>query len=209
MEQLLYWNERMNLTAIKEPEQVAVKHFLDSALLLRYAGGCFEGSARVIDVGTGAGFPGMVLKILCPQIHLTLLDSLNKRLTFLGNLSEILGLETERIHARAEEAGRSKELRGGFDIALARAVAPLNLLSEYCMPFVKEGGTFISMKGPGAGQELASAKSAIGQLGGKAEEPFEYELPGGDKRSLILVKRVKPLSDIYPRPAAKIKKKPL
>lgn len=223
LELLREWNGKMNLTAITEPEQVAVKHFLDSALLLPYMGKKENGAEaskenegkgedlgfRLIDVGTGAGFPGMVLKILCPEMHLTLLDSLQKRLHFLEEVCRELGLEAETIHARAEEGGRMENLRCSFDIATARAVAPLNLLTEYCMPFVKMGGSFFAMKGPGAGQELENARYAIGQLGGKLYRSEEYELPGGDRRSVMEIKRVKPLSDVYPRQTAKIKKKPL
>lgn len=209
LELLREWNGKMNLTAITEPEQVAVKHFLDSALLLRYMETEKPGGFCLIDVGTGAGFPGMVLKILCPEMHLTLLDSLQKRLHFLEEVCRELGLEAETIHARAEEGGRMENLRCSFDIATARAVAPLNLLTEYCMPFVKIGGSFFAMKGPGAGQELENARYAIGQLGGKLYRSEEYELPGGDRRSVMEIKRVKPLSDVYPRQTAKIKKKPL
>ncbi len=246
LELLLEWNRKMNLTAITEPKQVAVKHFLDSALLIQHINGIREncdnhdgnadtGAAnsiktetiagadtidktgknvgasglRVIDVGTGAGFPGLVLKILCPDIRLTLLDSLQKRLVFLETVCHELGIEVETIHARAEEAGRNSELRCEFDVATARAVAPLNLLTEYCMPFVKMGGSFFAMKGPSGGQELEEARCAIGQLGGRILCSEEYELPGGDKRSLLEIRRVKPLSEVYPRPTAKIKKKPL
>lgn len=214
MELLLEWNEKINLTAITEPEQVAVKHFLDCALLIKNGkfSEKFGDSFTLIDVGTGAGFPGMVVKILCPQIELTLLDSLNKRLLFLEEVEKELQLDGPKnviVHARAEEGGRKPELRCAFDAAAARAVAPLNLLAEYCMPFVKEGGVFFSMKGPGVEQELEASRAAFGQLGGKVQECMEYELPGGDKRSLVEVKRVKPLSDVYPRPTAKIKKRPL
>lgn len=246
LELLLEWNRKMNLTAITEPKQVAVKHFLDSALLLQHIGEIRENcdthagnvdtgavnsiktesisgndtigkigkevdasELRVIDVGTGAGFPGLVLKILCPDIRLTLLDSLQKRLVFLETVCHELKIEAETVHARAEEAGRNPELRCEFDIATARAVAPLNLLTEYCMPFVKMGGSFFAMKGPSGGQELEEARYAIGQLGGRILCSEEYELPGGDKRSLLEIRRVKPLSEVYPRPTAKIKKKPL
>lgn len=210
MELLLEWNEKMNLTAITEPEQVAVKHFLDSALLLRYTGeaGGLEGKTMV-DVGTGAGFPGLVLKILCPGLRVTLLDSLQKRLTFLEAVCRELELEVPLVHARAEEGGRMKHLRCGFDFATARAVAPMNVLSEYCLPFVKEGGWFLALKGPGAREELKEAHSAIGQLGGALRSVEEYALPGGDQRILAKIQRVKPLSPVFPRPTAKMKKKPL
>ncbi len=229
MELLIQWNQKMNLTAITEPEQVAVKHFLDSGLLLQQCllvlgmlgkgkqaaeisgeGILSEFSGkRLIDVGTGAGFPGLVLKILCPDLQVTLLDSLQKRLTFLGEVAKELELTVDLVHARAEEGGRMPSLRCGFDFATARAVAPMNLLAEYCLPFVKEGGWFLALKGPGIKEELEQARGALGQLGGALEVLQEYTLPGGDQRVLAGIRRVKPLSSVYPRPTAKIKKKPL
>ncbi len=219
LELLREWNGKMNLTAITEPKEAAVKHFLDSALLLRYLdesvsalereGGSAGLPLRVIDVGTGAGFPGLVLKILRPDIRLTLLDSLRKRLLFLEEVCRELGVEAETVHARAEEGGRRPQLRCSFDAAVARAVAPMNLLTEYCMPFVRMGGSFFAMKGPNGKRELEEARCAVGQLGGRVARTIEYDLPGGDRRSISEIRRVKPLSDVYPRPAAKIKKKPL
>ena len=205
MELLLEWNEKMNLTAITEPKAVAVKHFLDSILLLPY----MEGGDTLIDVGTGAGFPGVPLKIMRPQLHLTLLDSLNKRLRFLKEVLGQLGLEAAVVHARAEEGGRMPNLRAQFSFVTARAVAPLNLLCEYCLPFLQMGGTFLAMKGPEPEEEIAAAKKAVYLLGCELEGVEHFTLPGGDARSLVRIRRIKPLPSIYPRHGAKIAKSPL
>lgn len=207
MELLLNWSEKMNLTAIKEPREIAEKHFLDSILILKYID--LSGGAKLIDVGTGAGFPGVPLKIMRPKLELTLLDGLNKRLIFLKDVLDRLQLPAELVHARAEEAGRQKPYRGKFDFATARAVAPLNLLCEYCLPFLKMGGTFIAMKGPDPREETDAAKNAIALLGCELTKVEEFELPGGDRRSLIFIRRTKPLPDLYPRHGAKIAKNPL
>ena len=145
-ELLIAWNEKMNLTAITEPKEVAVKHMIDS--LSAYDGELFQEGTTVIDVGTGAGFPGLPLKILCPGIKLTLMDSLNKRIGFLQTVVDTLGLEgVDCVHARAEEGARNKAYREKFDIAVSRAVARMPILAEYCMPFVKKGGCFLALKG--------------------------------------------------------------
>lgn len=208
LELLVEWSQKMNLTAIKEPKDVAVKHFLDSILLLPYIDAC-EGPVSLIDVGTGAGFPGIPLKIMRPALKLTLLDSLNKRLTFLKVVTERLGLDAQIVHARAEEGGRQKSLRTQFTFATARAVAPMNLLCEYCLPFIKMGGTFLAMKGPGAGEEVQAAKHAIGVLGCELAGIDSFALPGGDARSVVRITRVKPLDPAYPRHGSKIAKNPL
>lgn len=208
LELLVEWSQKMNLTAIKEPKDVAVKHFLDSILLLPYIDAC-EGPVSLIDVGTGAGFPGIPLKIMLPALKLTLLDSLNKRLTFLKEVTERLGLDAQIVHARAEEGGRQKPLRTQFMFAMARAVAPMNLLCEYCLPFIKMGGTFLAMKGPGVGEEVQAAKHAIGVLGCELAGIDSFALPGGDARSVVRITRVKPLDPAYPRHGSKIAKSPL
>ena len=163
-ELLVEWNEKMNLTAITDPEGIAVKHFLDCLAYLKWAK-ILEG-AKVADVGTGAGFPGVVLKIARPDIKLVLIDSLQKRLNFLDTVLNEIGVKATLVHARAEDAGHDKNLRESFDVVTARAVANLAVLSEYCIPLVKVGGHFIAMKGDGQ-KELTPAMNAISKLGGK------------------------------------------
>lgn len=207
MELLLNWNEKINLTAIKEPEEIAYKHFLDSILILKYLN--LPEGAKLIDVGTGAGFPGVPLKLMRPGLNLTLLDGLNKRLVFLQDLAEKLHFSAEFVHARAEEAGRQAAYRGKFDFATARAVAPLNLLCEYCLPFLKIGGVFIAMKGLEPEEEVRAAKNAVALLGCTLDGIEKFELPNGDSRSLILIRRTGPIPAAYPRHGAKIAKSPL
>ena len=204
---LVEWNEKMNLTAITAPEEIVVKHFLDSVLLLSHAPA--SANASMIDVGTGAGFPSVPCAILRPDLKLTLLDSLNKRITFLSHLTDAIGVKAMCIHARAEEGGRQKELREQFDIATARAVAHLRELSEYCLPFVKVGGRFLALKGPEMEQELVEAKTAIRLLGGKIREVKTYTLPDGSGRTLVIIEKISQTPTKYPRPSAKIKKQPL
>ncbi|MBQ4153103.1 MAG: 16S rRNA (guanine(527)-N(7))-methyltransferase RsmG [Oscillospiraceae bacterium] len=204
---LVDWNNRMNLTAITAPQEIAVKHFLDSIMLLRYAP-LPEGS-RMIDVGTGAGFPAVPIKTVRPDLKVTLLDSLNKRITFLSALSEALGQDNTCIHARAEEGGRKPELREQFDLATARAVAPMRLLAEYCLPYVKQGGLFVAMKGPDVEAELEEAKPAIKLLGGKIQAVEAYQLAEEFGRSVIIIKKISQTPTKYPRPSAKIAKAPL
>lgn len=199
-------NRVMNLTAITGEADSARLHFLDCAAVLTAAE--LDGK-RAIDVGTGAGFPGLALKIACPGLDLTLLDSLDKRIGFLKSSCAKLGFEDVRcIHARAEEA--PAELRESFDFAFSRAVARFNLLSELCLPFVKVGGSFIAMKGPDCAEELKEASRAIATLGGKVEECKSYTIPGTDiSHSLVIVRKVKPTPAKYPRRWAQIKKAPL
>ena len=199
-------NRVMNLTAITGEENVARLHFLDCAALLRYTG--FAGKA-VYDIGTGAGFPGLALKIACPEMNLTLLDSLDKRIGFLKEVCSALGFEdTPCLHARAEEA--AKDHREKADIVTSRAVAGLNVLSELCLPFVKEGGLFLAMKGPDFEQELDEAKPAIRRLGGKVETCEVYTVPGTEIRhSVILIRKVGKTPAAYPRRWAQIKKAPI
>ncbi len=199
-------NRVMNLTAISGEADSARLHFLDCAAVLNAAK--LDGK-RAIDVGTGAGFPGLALKIACPGLDLTLLDSLDKRIGFLKNTCAKLGFDDVNcIHARAEEA--PAELRESFDFALSRAVARLNLLAELCLPFVKQGGAFIAMKGPDCAGELKEAGRAIATLGGKVENRVSYTIPGTDvTHSLVIVRKVRPTPAKYPRRWAQIKKTPL
>lgn len=157
------WNEKMNLTAITDDEGIAVKHFIDSISLLKYIK--FENNSKVIDIGTGAGFPGIPLKIMQPEIELTLLDSLNKRLIFLDEVCKKLELNGSLVHGRAEELGRDESYREKYDIAVSRAVANLPALCEYCLPFVKVGGSFVSMKGPDGENEVDASENAFNILG--------------------------------------------
>ena len=199
-------NKVMNLTAISGEEDVARLHFLDCAAVLTEAD--LKGK-RAIDVGTGAGFPGLALKIACPQMHLTLLDSLDKRINFLKETCAKLGFEdVSCIHARAEEA--PKEYRESFDFAFSRAVARLDILCELCLPMVKTGGAFIAMKGPDFEEELNEAKKGIALLGGKVEKCVGYIIPDTDiTHSLIIIRKLKPTPPKYPRRWAQIKKQPL
>ena len=165
--------------------------------------------ASVIDVGTGAGFPSCPLKIYRDDLKITLLDSLNKRVNFLQELSDLTKLDAQCIHGRAEEFGKREDMREQFDIATARAVANLRDLCEYCLPFVKVGGVFVSLKGSSGKDELDEAKAAIKLLGGKTEKVEEYELPNGDGRTLIVIRKVSPTPKKFPRNAGQMKKKPL
>lgn len=206
LELLLEWNEKQNLTAITEPQLVAEKHFLDSLTLLRC--GIKEG-AKLIDVGTGAGFPGVPLKILRPDLELTLLDGANKRLAFLREVCAKLGLQAEFLHKRAEEAGRDSLLRERFDVATARAVAPLPVLAEYCLPLVKMRGWFLAMKGPGAGEELAQAARALQLLGGAEGEIVSLMLPTAGERAIVCARKLAFTPKEYPRHGNTIVKHPL
>lgn len=207
-ELLCDWNKKMNLTAITDVQGVAVKHFADSLSLLNFAD--IKEGARIIDVGTGAGFPGVVLKIARPDINLTLLDSLNKRLVFLSEVLSALGLNAELVHSRAEDGAKKGELRESFDLAVSRAVARLNVLGEYCLPYVKPGGKFTAMKGGGADEEISQAKNAILTLGGKIGEINKFSLPYGEgERTIVLIDKVKHTPKEFPRNAGKIKSNPL
>ena len=200
---LAEWNEKMNLTAITEPGAMVVKHFVDS---LAAAPLLPAGSLRLIDVGTGAGFPGVPLALYRRDIQLTLLDSLNKRLVFLEALCRELDLPVKLVHARAEEGGRRPELRERYDVASARAVAALPTLCEYCLPFVKINGIFIALKSENSDEELNSARAMIGTLGGKIEEIKEAALPESDiVRKLIVIRKNSHTPPQFPRRANKIK----
>lgn len=208
-ELLIEWNEKINLTAITEPQEVAVKHFIDS--VSAWDEKRFEGTKSIIDVGTGAGFPGIPLKIFQPQLKLVLLDSLNKRIKFLQTVVDELQLDNvECIHARAEEGAKNPKLRENFDIAVSRAVARLPVLAEYCIPFVKVGGTFAALKGMKFAEEAEEGKKALQILGGSEPVSVEKKLPGlDDKRAVIYVKKIKSTSKKYPRKAGTPDKDPL
>lgn len=206
-ETLVEWNKKMNLTAITEPKDMVIKHFVDSMTLLTVVE--LPQNAKLIDVGTGAGFPSVPIKIVRPDIQLTLLDSLNKRINFLKELSSVLGQENECIHFRAEEAGKMSEYREQFDFATARAVAHLRELSEYCLPFVKVGGTFAAMKGGNVETELRESKKAIHILSGGTAKIKLLQLPDESKRSIVLIEKISQNATKYPRPSAKIAKNPL
>ncbi len=212
-EYLIEKNKVMNLTAITEYEEVIVKHFLDSLSIVK--AGCFEQNAlngkSVIDIGTGAGFPGIPLKIAFPQLKITLLDSLNKRVNFLNEVIEILGLsKVEAVHGRAEDYAKQREYRECFDFCVSRAVANLSTLSEYCIPFVKEGGCFISYKSGKIDEELSQAGNAVKVLGGKVLDVVKFPLMGTDMdRSFVIIKKTRPTAKKYPRKAGLPSKEPL
>ena len=205
---LLEKNKVMNLTAITDPVGVATLHMLDCAALLPC---CEFAGKRLIDVGTGAGFPGMVLKILSPTLDVTLLDSLDKRLAWLGETGAALGLTgLHTIHSRAEDAGRDAALREQFDFATARAVADLRVLAELCLPFVKVGGQFLAMKSVECGEELAAAQGAIETLGGRVETCRDYAVPHTDiTHRLVVIRKERPTPERFPRRWAKMQKSPL
>lgn len=208
-EKLVEWNEVMNLTAITEYDEVMKKHFIDSITLVK----AFDvnKSASVIDVGTGAGFPGLALKIAYPNLKVTLLDSLNKRIQFLNEVIEKLGLDgVETIHGRAEDFAKPGKLRERYDLCVSRAVANLSTLSEYCLPFVKEKGLFISYKSEKVQEEMVKAEKAISILGGKIEKQVEFTLPDSDiYRNLFVIKKVRKTPAKYPRKAGLPAKEPL
>ena len=207
-ELLAEWNEKMNLTAITDESGVALKHFADSLSFLNFVD--IPQNSSLADVGTGAGFPGVVLKIARPDIKLTLIDSLNKRLVFLGEVCAQLGIEAELIHSRAEDGARDEKLRENFDFAVSRAVARMNVLSEYCLPYVKVGGAFCAMKGAQANEEFKESLNAINTLGGKLENKYFFELPeNGGERAIAVVRKVKNTPQKYPRQLGKIKAKAL
>lgn len=207
MKLLLSWNQKMNLTAITEPRDVAIKHFADSLTILS----CLEVGRgnKVLDVGTGAGFPGIPLKIAKEDIELTLLESQQKRVNFLNEVCEKIRIRANIVNARAEEAGRDKAMRVKFDLVTARAVAPLNILCEYCMPFVKKKGYFVAMKGPGAQEEIQQAEHAVKELGCELQQAKELTLLDGSRRTLVIFQRTTGIPSEYPRASAKIKAKPL
>ncbi len=206
-EMLVKTNKTLNLTAITDPNEILYKHFLDSLSLLT----CIDihQGAKIIDVGTGAGFPGMVLLIARPDLEVTLLDGTNKRLMFIKNVLDALSLNANIVHMRAELAGKTIEYREQYDVVTSRAVANLNTLSEYCMPFVKLGGYFAPMKSAKTNEEVTSAKGAIRLLGGRIEEIRELNINNCGERYIILTKKISQTPPKYPRASAQISKKPL
>ncbi len=207
MNLLIEWNEKMNLTAITEPEEIILKHFIDSITILKD----IEDNSKIVDVGTGAGFPGIPLSIMNPTLKITLVDSLNKRLIFLQEVVNKLNLKNiEIVHARAEEFGQNKKYRECFDISTSRAVANLSTLSEYLIPLVKVNGKVISMKAADAINEINDAKKAIEILGGKIENIEEFNLPQSDiGRTIITIKKEKQTPNKYPRKPGTPSKEPL
>ena len=203
------WDEKINLTAITEDEEVIKKHFIDC--IKAFSENQFKEAKTLIDVGTGAGFPGLPIAIMKEDLNITLLDSLNKRVNFLNIVKNSLNLtNVTTIHSRAEDGARNKELREKFDIATSRAVANMAVLSEFCLPYVKVGGYFIALKGPAITDELNDAKNAIGTLGGKLIEVIEVSVEGTDlKHNLVVIKNVKETPKTYPRKAGSITKKPI
>lgn len=208
-EMLTEWNSFMNLTAITEYDEVMKKHFVDSVSLVKAYD--ITGSVSLIDVGTGAGFPGLALKIAYPDLEVTLLDSLQKRIQFLNAVVEALGLKNvSAVHGRAEDFAKPGKLRESFDLCVSRAVANLTTLSEYCLPFVKENGYFISYKSEKISEEMQAAEKAIMLLGGKVERQVEFTLPDSDiYRNLFVIKKVKPTPARFPRKAGMPAKEPL
>lgn len=204
---LIETNKSFNLTAIKEPDDVTIKHFADCLAIFKYVE--IPENAKIIDVGTGAGFPGLVLKLARPDIEMTFLDSTKKKLGFIENVLNECGVKGETLHMRAEEAAQLSKYREQFDFATARAVAALPVLSEYCLPFVKQGGSFISMKSAESNEEMDAAKKAIGILGGKINEDIVFDLVENMPRRIITIKKNSQTPTKYPRPSAQIAKKPL
>lgn len=212
-EYLVEKNKVMNLTAITEYEEVITKHFLDSLAVVKTS--CFKpeklAGKRLIDIGTGAGFPGIPLKITFPELEILLLDSLNKRINFLNEVTEMLGLtKINTVHGRAEDYAKQKGYRESFDFCVSRAVANLSTLSEYCIPFVKQGGCFISYKSGSVDQELIQAEKAVKILGGQREEVVRFSLADTDMdRSFVVIRKAKPTPKKYPRKAGLPSKEPL
>lgn len=207
MNLLLQWNEKINLTAITDPNEIILKHFIDSMTIMSY----LEKNKNIVDVGTGGGFPGIPVKIVNEKINMTLLDSLNKRINVLKEIINTLNLDNiSAIHARVEEFGQNKENREKFDIATSRAVAKLNILSEYMLPLVKVGGKCICMKGPDIEVEIEESKKAIELLGGKIDEIKKFTLPESNlERTIIVISKIKHTANKYPRKPGMPAKEPI
>ncbi len=204
---LIEWNKVMNLTGITEPEGIVTRHFADS---LSFFGAVTpKNNDSLIDVGSGAGFPGLALKIVRPDMNITLLDGTNKRINFLKEAANRMGLEVNAVHGRAEEVAVKPDYREKYDFATARAVAAMNLLSEYCLGFVKVGGRFVAMKGPNVEAECNEAKTAIKLMGGGECDIMSLSLADGSERCIVTADKIKPTPTGYPRVSAKIAKKPL
>ena len=209
MRLLQEWNEKINLTAITEDEEVVKKHFIDC--IKAFKSDKIKNAKTIIDVGTGAGFPGLPIAIMNPNVEVTLLDSLNKRINFLNLVVRELGLKNVKtIHSRAEDGARKPELREKFDIATSRAVANMAVLSEFCMPYVKKGGYFVALKGPSIDEELENGSNAIKILGGELKDIIEISIEETDlKHNIVEVKKIKTCPKTYPRKAGTVNKKPL
>lgn len=206
-ELLVETNKSFNLTAITQPEEVTVKHFADCLAVFKYVD--FPENSSLIDVGTGAGFPGLVLLIARPDLKVTLLDSTKKKLGFIESVLKGTGLNAQTVHARAEDAGKMPEYREKFDFAAARAVANLTNLSEYCLPFVKVGGRFVSMKSAAADDEILQAKKAVSLLGGEICGDNLFDLVENVSRRILVIKKISQTPTKYPRASAKIAKNPI
>lgn len=204
MKNLLEWNEKINLTAIKDEEDIIIKHFIDSIVIYKYV----EGS-KLLDIGSGAGFPGIPLKILNEKMQINLIDSVNKKVNFMNDSIEKLELKNiNAIHVRAEEIAHEKAFRESYDIVTSRAVANMSTLVEYMLPFVKVGGKCLCLKGPNCEEEINTSKNAIKKLGGQISEVIEYKIENND-RCLVIINKIKSTEQIYPRKQGKPLKEPL
>lgn len=206
-ERLIETNRRFNLTAVTDPDEVTVKHFADSLVLLGKTE--FPAGASLLDVGTGAGFPGLALKLARPDLQVAFLDGTRKKLGFISSVLEETGLAGETLHLRAEEAGKLPKYREKFDFVTARAVADMAVLVEYCLPFVRAGGLFLAMKSAAAGEEVQSAAGAVRLLGGKTEQNLLFDLVENTPRRIVFVRKISQTPPKYPRASAKIAKSPL
>ena len=207
---LVEWNEKINLTAITEYEEIIRKHFLDSALLITSSSFSVDSKCRILDLGTGAGFPGIVLALLCPQFEFVLIDSLNKRIAFLEIVVKELELSNVKLyHGRAEDFGRNEEFRSKFDFVVSRAVAELPILMEYCIPFVKVGGLFVSYKGSKYKDELSLCNHALEELSSVVDHIENISLNHMENRYFVFIKKIDETKEKYPRKAGKAKKSPL
>ena len=209
MRLLQEWNEKINLTAITDDEEVIKKHFIDC--IKAFKSDAIKNAKTIIDVGTGAGFPGLPIAIMNPNVKVTLLDSLNKRINYLNTVVRELGLKNvTTIHSRAEDGARNPELREKFDVATSRAVANMAVLSEFCMPYVKKNGHFVALKGPAIEEELENGKAAIKILGGELKNIIEVSIEGTDLRhNIVEVLKVRECNKKYPRKAGTVNKNPL
>lgn len=206
-DRLVSWNNHVNLTAITEPDEIVIKHFVDCLHIMNYV--TFSEGQTLVDVGCGAGFPGLPLLIANPDLEVTFVDSVRKKLAFIREALNNAGLIARVKNERAEILGRDEEYREQFDYATARAVAPLNVLCEYCLPLVKVGGLFIAMKGSSGTEELAKADKAIKTLGGEVIKTAEFQLSNGDMRTIIIIRKISQTPTKYPRKTKKIDSKPL
>lgn len=206
-ERLIETNRRFNLTAVTDPDEVTVKHFADSLVLLGKTE--FPAGASLLDVGTGAGFPGLALKLARPDLQVAFLDGTRKKLGFISSVLEETGLAGETLHLRAEEAGKQPKYREKFDFVTARAVADMAVLVEYCLPFVRAGGLFLAMKSAAAEEEIQNAAGAVRLLGGKTEQNLLFDLVENTPRRIVFVRKISQTPPKYPRASAKIAKSPL